>query len=302
MRWVGLDIGGANIKVCLAESNLFSLEFPLWQQQHALASQLGEILQDVPLDTGIAVTMTGELADCFASRADGVEFIVESVVSQSGGRKTVFYTTDGHWLGPTEAKRNWLKVAAGNWHAIASYAARFLPEASGFLIDIGSTTTDIIPIRAGRPCGKGVTDLSRLASGELCYAGVERTPICSLLEHLELNGQRIGVARELFATIKDAFILLGNVDEDPENRQTADGRPAEFKFAAQRFAKMVCTDADLLASESLAAAAEQAVSSLENTIAQSLQTSCQGKPGLAIRFCCFRPRRMVCEENPARCF
>jgi uncharacterized hydantoinase/oxoprolinase family protein len=76
MHWIGLDIGGANIKVCLSESDVFSVKFPLWKHPQRLDTQLQSIFQKSPEDVSIAVTMTGELADCFLNRSDGVDLIV----------------------------------------------------------------------------------------------------------------------------------------------------------------------------------------------------------------------------------
>ena len=55
-----------------------------------------------------------------------------------------------------------------NWHAGAALIARYCREA--LLIDMGSTTTDIIPIVAGAVAARGYTDAERLTTGELAYA------------------------------------------------------------------------------------------------------------------------------------
>ena len=55
------------------------------------------------------------------------------------------WSTDGVFVDSEEAKRNHLKVASANWHALATFAGRYAPNGRAILIDIGSTTTDIIP-------------------------------------------------------------------------------------------------------------------------------------------------------------
>ncbi len=67
-----------------------------------------------------------------------------------------------------------LTVAASNWVATALVVADEVPDA--ILIDMGSTTTDIIPIVGGVVRAIGLTDPDRLASGELVYTGALRTP------------------------------------------------------------------------------------------------------------------------------
>lgn len=286
MGWMGLDIGGANIKVCLSETDAFSVEFPLWQQPQRLGAELEVIFRRVPEDFGVAVTMTGELADCFSTRSEGVEFIVSEVVSQAAARQTLFYTADGQWVDSETALDNWIGVAASNWHAIASYCSRFLDQGNGFLFDIGSTTADIIPIRNGHPAAAGKTDYSRLVSGELCYAGVHRTPLCSVLSGLQIEGNSIGIAREVFATMLDAFIVLGEIGEAEQDCRTADGRPASFECATQRLSRMVCNDAALLSHESLVGLASQASDALTTVISSSLTRVAAANSDLPLEFIC----------------
>ena len=52
--------------------------------------------------------------------------------------------------------------------------------AMALLLDLGSTTCDIIPIAYAHPQPFGRTDTARLKSGELVYCGVRRTPLCAV--------------------------------------------------------------------------------------------------------------------------
>jgi probable H4MPT-linked C1 transfer pathway protein len=142
------------------------------------------------------------------------------------------WSTDGRFLTPDEARRAPLKVASANWHALATYAGRAAPEGSALLIDVGSTTTDFIPLLAGKPAPTGRTDPERLASGELYYAGVRRTPLMTLMDG----------AAEHFATTLDALLVLGMLPEDPADLDTADGRPATRSCAHARLARMRLAD------------------------------------------------------------
>ena len=63
--------------------------------------------------------------------------------------------------------------SSANWHASAALIARYCREA--LLIDMGSTTTDIIPIVAGAVAARGYTDAERLATRELAYGGLVRS-------------------------------------------------------------------------------------------------------------------------------
>ena len=64
-----------------------------------------------------------------------------------------------------EAKENYLEVAGVNWVATAWLVSKFIKNC--IVVDIGSTTTDIIPIVDGKMVVKGKTDLERLSNGEL---------------------------------------------------------------------------------------------------------------------------------------
>ena len=178
--------------------------------------------------------MTGELCDCFETKRDGVNAIIKAVRFASGGRRIRVWSTDGAFVDSEEAKRNHLKVAAANWHALATFAGRFAPQDEAVLIDIGSTTTDIIPLNCGIPVSSGKTDWERLKNYELVYVGVRRTPVSSILS--------LGTCAELFATTQDVFLVLGLLVEDAESQDTADGRPFTREFSLTRLARMLGGD------------------------------------------------------------
>jgi probable H4MPT-linked C1 transfer pathway protein len=188
-----------------------------------------------PFDV-LAVTMTGELCDCFATKREGVHFILDAVATAAADQPVRVWRTDGRFAGIEAARATPLQTAAANWLALATYAGRFAPQGPAVLIDIGSTTTDIVPLLDGKPAPRGRTDPERLRCGELVYTGVRRTPLCALLGS--------GAAAELFATTLDAYLLLGAIPEDPADRGTADGRPATRAAAHARLARMLCADAE----------------------------------------------------------
>ena len=64
-----------------------------------------------------------------------------------------------------------------NWSATAWAVAERHPDT--LLVDIGTTSTDIIPIVSGSVAALGHTDPDRLLSGELVYTGAVRTPAVS---------------------------------------------------------------------------------------------------------------------------
>ena len=273
---LALDIGGANLKWADGCGLAGSCVFPLWKQPEQLAAALAEILASATLPQLVAVTMTGELADCFRTKRDGVAAIVQAVnqaVAQLDPQQAIdirVYGVDGRWHTPAQACERPLTVAASNWHALASYAARWIPD-SGLLVDIGSTTSDLIPIRDGRPVSAGLTDPERLASGELAYTGVWRSPLCGIVKRLPWREQSCRVAQELFATTVDAYLVLGDIAEQPAELATADGRPATREFAHDRLARAICADRELFEWSDAVRAAEVVAQAQLDDLAKALQ-------------------------------
>ena len=246
MTWLGLDIGGANIKAASTEGFISNTPFRFWIEHNELETTLTEIIESIDSPTpNVAVTMTAELADCFESRKIGVEQIIDSVnkvCSLLGLSTPIFAGTDVSFRNANDAKRHWIKTAAANWAMTAAYASRFLADSTGLFVDMGSTTTDIIPIENGVVVSRGKTDSQRLRAGELVYLGVDRTPVCSLVSELVLDGKPVPIAREFFATVGDAMLIVGLREENPDDNDTADGRPKTIKHAAQRICRMICED------------------------------------------------------------
>jgi (4-(4-[2-(gamma-L-glutamylamino)ethyl]phenoxymethyl)furan-2-yl)methanamine synthase len=240
--WIGLDIGGANLKGVWSDGRAEALAFPLWKRHHELATTLTPWIQSLPRSGKVAVTMTGELADCYRTKAEGTEHITHAVCTAAAGREVVLWSTEGCFLTPAEVPDHTLQVAASNWHALATWWARRNPQQSGLIIDIGSTTTDIIPYANGVPIAQGRTDLGRLQHGELIYRGVRRTPLCAIAERVPFRGRMVPVGAEWFATMQDVCLWRREIAEDPEDRETANGRPATREEAATRLVRMLCCD------------------------------------------------------------
>jgi probable H4MPT-linked C1 transfer pathway protein len=234
-RVLGLDIGGANLKAAHGDGTAGTVPFALWKQPDKLAVALADLMRSLPAWDELAVTMTGELCDCFPTRRQGVLAILDAVETVAAGRPARIWLTTGRLVKLGEARQRPLDAAAANWLALATFAGRLVPRGSGLLVDIGSTTADLIPLVDGRPAARGQDDRERLRSRELVYTGVRRTPVCALL--------REGVAAELFATTLDVYLRLGQIAED-NRTDTADGRPATRALAHARLARMLGSDGE----------------------------------------------------------
>ncbi len=230
---LGLDIGGANLKAAHTDGTARSVPFALWKDPAGLPAALRTLITSMPPADRVAITMTGELCDCFESKRQGVLAILAAAEAAAAGKPLRVWRNDGRFVDLTTARNTPLPVAAANWLALATFVGRYAPQGPALLIDIGSTTTDIVPLMKGRPVPKARTDPERLRSSELVYLGVRRTPLCAL---------RGDLAAELFATTQDLFLILQWLPEEPENRNTADGRPATRAAAHARLARMLGAD------------------------------------------------------------
>jgi probable H4MPT-linked C1 transfer pathway protein len=233
---IGFDIGGANLKGAHSSGVAQLQPFALWKSPDQLVPALSELICSLPAANHFAVTMTGELCDCFDTRRQGVLTILEAMDNTEEGDRVLVWERSGRFVGLGEARAAPLEAAAANWLALATFAGRYAKTDAGLVIDIGSTTTDIVPLWQGRPFPIGLTDLERLQSRELVYTGVRRTPVCALLG---ADG-----AAEFFATTLDVYVSLGQLSEDESDINTADGRPAMKSYARNRLARMLCADSE----------------------------------------------------------
>ncbi|QDV33689.1 hydantoinase/oxoprolinase family protein [Tautonia plasticadhaerens] len=272
--WLGLDIGGANIKAAHSGGQARSLPFELWKRPSELPDALARVGGLLPAADRIAVTMTAELCDCFATKSEGVSAVLGAVWKAFPGRPIRVWGTDGRFHTMEESVKQPDLPAASNWLALATLAARLLPEGPGILIDVGSTTADLIPLLDGRPAARGRTDTDRLQAGELLYAGVRRTPIMALATELPHRGRPTGLAAELFASTLDVYLTLGDLPPDPTDDSTADGRPATLPAALDRLARMVGADRDRFTPEDARAFALAADEALMARLAASAERAC----------------------------
>jgi probable H4MPT-linked C1 transfer pathway protein len=265
---IAFDVGGANIKAADGFGWAATAPFAMWREWRRLPETLGRFLASRP--ERVVATMTGELADCFPSRRAGVEHIVAALVSAAGAAEVGIYTTDGRLLAPSEAIAAAAAVAASNWHALARLAASMAPADRTFLLDIGSTTVDIIPIQGGRPTPLARDDAGRMASGELVYTGVERTPVAAVVRWLPHRGARRPVAAERFAQSQDAWLLLDALPEEPSTTDTADGGPATRDAARVRLARTMLLDPECFTPEDAHRAATWIAAVQARQVARSL--------------------------------
>jgi probable H4MPT-linked C1 transfer pathway protein len=279
--WLGLDIGGANLKAARADGSARVVPFELWKQPKELPRRLAALVAAMKMGgrrDRLAVTMTAELCDCYPTRAFGVRAVLDAVASivDDPSRDVIVWGVDGAFHDPTVAREGPERVAASNWLAVATLAARLQPEGPGILIDIGTTTTDLIPLSDGRAAPIGRTDTARLRTGEMVYAGVVRTPLCALATELNWRDAPTGLAAELFASTLDVYLTLGDMAEDPNNDSTADGRPRTRAAARDRLARMVGADRDTFSEDDAVELARAADATLTARLVEAGRRATRG--------------------------
>lgn len=244
---LGWDLGGAQLKVARAENGRLTaveqLICPLWQGLTTLHQALDEAAARLPLraDDRHRLTMTGELADLFDDRQHGVVTLIDTFCDRFTPVSVAVYGGRRGWLAPDAAKRHPQDVASANWLASVEWLRGVLPQ-GGVLLDIGSTTTDLVPFSAAGPLTASVSDADRLAGEELVYSGVVRTPVYALARRAPFAGSWQHLTAELFATTADVYRLLGWLPEGADLQPSADGREKTPAASAARLARMFGRD------------------------------------------------------------
>jgi probable H4MPT-linked C1 transfer pathway protein len=257
---LGWDVGGANIKAALLQDGnpcdveIIERPFALWREPQRLASILSEIHDRLGRAQTMGMTMTAELADCFATKREGVGCVLDAFRTAFPDVDPWVFGTDGQFRSVEDARNRPEDVAAANWVASAMLVARTFSEA--LFLDVGSTTTDIIPVVCGRVAARGRTDTARLRSGELVYTGALRTPVAAIVRWVPLGGCRCRVAAEHFAIAADVHLWLGHIEQPDYTCDTPDGRGRDRRDAAARLARMVCADRETLDDADITAIAE----------------------------------------------
>lgn len=253
----GLDVGGAHLKVAIVTDGRLSraqqFSCPLWKGTDKLDAALA---QASALTRGVdqfAVTMTGELSDLFADRREGVGVLVERLEREFGTRRCHFWQGRRGFGAGNDAKAHSEDVGSMNFLATAQFAAPHV--GNGFLLDMGSTTTDVVSIVEGAAVPRGLTDGDRLATGELIYTGLTRTAVMAVATHAPFKGRRHGLMREYLATMADVYRILGELPDGVDQHETADGRGKSREESLARFVRMFgCDLSDVSEAELVAAA------------------------------------------------
>jgi len=257
---LGLDIGGANTKAAFIETQDATMQelrtaieyFPIWKKGK---EQLPEVLErlkkgliDSALD-GVGVTMTAELSDAYWTKKEGIRHVLDCVTEVFGDAPTFVLDVEANLLPVKDARRDPLKVASANWAATGWMISQLIKNC--IVVDVGSTTTSIIPVIKGKIAAEGRTDLEKLQNGELVYSGSLRTNVAAIVDGVPVRGKVARVSSELFAQSGDVHLILGNIGKEEYTAETCDGRGKTGREAMARLARVVCADTDMLTEQEI---------------------------------------------------
>ena len=246
--FIGWDIGGAHLKLASVTTAgkvmmATQLPMPLWQGLHMLEQSLAQARQLLPKAPALhSITTTAELVDIFSDRRSGISTLVRKISGAMDQGDIRFYAGRAGWAPPHAADQHAGDIASANWHATAAYVAGMIGH--GILIDIGSTTTDIIMFDKGQVRYHGYSDYERLATSEMVYTGIVRTPVMTVVDKVPIGGKWQPVTAELFSTMADVYRLTGELHALGDMQHTPDGRGKSLVDSARRLARMFGTDID----------------------------------------------------------
>ena len=243
---IGWDVGGAHLKAAMLRRDEVEdvAQWPceLWRGLVHLDQAFAEARRRWPCLSRAdhAITMTGEMTDLFEHREAGVADIAARALEHLG-KRTAFYAGAKSFVDASAVQKVWRNVASANWIATASVVADAVDDA--VVLDVGSTTTDIVVVRNGKVTAEGSDDASRLASRELVYVGVVRTPLCALASRITFGSREFNVMNEFFATAADVFRLTGELRAEHDQAAAADNGSKDPVATMRRLGRMIGLDA-----------------------------------------------------------
>ncbi|MDR6953180.1 putative H4MPT-linked C1 transfer pathway protein [Ancylobacter sp. 3268] len=242
---LGWDVGGAHVKLAAfgEDGRLAAVRIapcPVWKGAHHLAEALRTLRGEFPPGATSAVTMTAEVADLWPDRHAGVVGTAALLIEELGSAPLALFAGPEGFVPAEEAAAHSATIGSANWYATAAVLAHLLP--AGVLVDIGSTTADLIAFGDGRVQARGFTDAERLANSELLYTGAVRTPVMALAERAPFAGRFVPLMAELYATTADIYRLLDLLPDNADLHPTADGGGKTVEASARRLLRIVGED------------------------------------------------------------
>ena len=240
---LGWDIGGANTKICVFDSKYNIIEcvsknIHIWENFEDIKYLFHNICAKYK-DFEIVnyITITAESCDNFISRADGIINILE-ICNKNMCGQVLYYLNNNTYAYYERAKKDPYKLFSTNWMLTYSFLNK--SEKFNLLLDIGSTTTDII--YKNMKINNNITDFHRLSNKTLLYAGVVRTPISMLFDKVFLNDKYVPLINEVYSTTGDIFTITNDIFLENTEYLGADNLAYTKKNSLIRLARNIGID------------------------------------------------------------
>ena len=307
---LSLDIGGANTKYSLlyfdfneyknndsisvnalgryknllkySKKLLYDIEyFPFWLRDRENFQEILETIKSKTLekikshsneeniDLNVVITTTAELSDAFYTKREGIEYICNNLESVFLKNEIKFITVNGEFISINESKNKYMDISASNW--IATSLVFGEREKLGILLDMGSTTLDIIPIKNGIPVTIGKTDVERLLNSELFYSGILRQPIATIIQNVPFRNTMCPISFERFALVADVYLILGLISEEQYTCDTSDDRGKTIEESYARLSRIVCGDPEVISKKEILEMAKYIHESHEKLIMEKIR-------------------------------
>ena len=241
--YIGWDIGGANTKICVFDSNfniirVECININIWSNFIELNNLFNKISKDYSLDIiSNYITITAESCDNFSDRKNGILSILKNCNSFILGHK-LFYTNQDRYIDFDSAKNNPEILYSTNWILTSKFVNK--SDNIHLIIDIGSTTTDLI--YKNIDVEENINDHLRLINNTLLYAGVIRTPISMLLNKVSYFSKSIPLVNEVFSTTGDVFNLTNDINFEKLDYLGADNLEYSKENSFKRLARSIGLD------------------------------------------------------------
>jgi len=223
MNIYGIDIGGANIKLCnisLIEKRIDGIKCNTLQF-YTIGQLLWTIVNNISKPEYIVLSQTiAGSRKHYQSYKEGIKSIIALFNNIYSERKTYFVVDDYKLLCTQDIDSNCIEpkeLTSTNWVGAAYlFVKYFRCISTGMIIDCGTTSTDIIPIIDGK-----IKTLSsrkdpiyyRFATGEFLWSGLLYTPISSICNKILFDGKMLPIKPNSSVTTSDIYLVLDMISK-----------------------------------------------------------------------------------------
>ena len=241
--YLGWDIGGANTKISVLDTNLNVIDVHF--KNLAIWNNFSELNNYFKSISGLYssynienfITITAESCDNFKSRDEGIFLILNNCNNYIKGNK-YYYSNSNLYLKYSDAIKSPKSLYSTNWILTANLLKSL--DKINLMIDIGSTTTDFIYKNINIEDNN--SDYKRLSNNTLLYTGVVRTPLSMIFNDVIFSSKKISLINELFSSTGDIFNITKDIDFSSLDYTGADNKDFSLNNSLARLSRSIGLD------------------------------------------------------------